>query len=536
MESMIQLLTREISLREADAKDVSLLLAARAELLLEKLGCLGACLSDCDQVLFTPESKIKAKLKVLPIRALILGFLGADDLAERDLVEFKELTIKAGPGDIPEEDNHMIFREDCPAAFVCNAADWHRSRRFAMIRRHPEVKSLYDSESDLIITCSLAIMLVVAHLICCYIASLSQFQNVVLLSCTLGAICAYGFQALTHELAHMAFHTHAKGNVAFVVAATASSLTSFPWHFYYWNYHNRHHAHAGGDRDRDGDILFKAWHSPPHFAAFDIGKYPLTRLMWTVFFAFCIYPMFCFAKATLDSPHIPSISYEGWNAAAHAIVFFLFGWNGLLYLVLSSAFSLGAFGHPFLQFWLTQHAFIMGRNCQSNAVREHMRSYLVPLLQPTCSSSTSFSMWHALNFGELRHVEHHDFPLIPYLRGYRLSQICEEFYSALEPALSPLEALKEWVLATGLLQKQWMNTKGDFAGRRHHLTKLWHLMQQEMMMDDIGDRMEEYEDSGGERASNVSEEEIERPWSPSEDVDDELGFVRWPTRSTAPSS
>jgi len=528
---MLELLSKEIDERARQGKDVSVLLATRAELLLDHRGALGACLADCDQVLLSQDPRPKARLKALPIRALVFAFLGADELAEKDLQAYDDL-VEAFPDLVDDEhvqkQNMYLLKQDCPAAFVCSAADWHRARRFAMVRRRPDLKELYDCESDAYISSGLLVLLVIIHLGCAYIVK-DSLLLVIAASCTLGATCAYGFQALTHELGHMASHTRKTQPVAFLAACLGSSLSNFIWHYYYWNYHNRHHAHAGGERDRDGDILFRAWHSPPMvsrppYFRLNVGEHVWTRWLWTAFFAFNIYPMFRRAKATLDSPHDATLEYEGWNFVGHVLVLSVFGWKALLYVVLSAAFSVGAFGHPFIQFWLTQHAFIMSRRCDREKVKTHAKQFFVPLIQPTCSGESNlFGLWHAMNFGELRHVEHHDFPLIPYLRAYRIPLMCKEFYSSLEPALGPVDSLRDWLFASGPKQHVWMRSKGDFAGRGYHLAKLWKLMQEEM---DALDCQEDDEDCGAEVVEG--EEDESAPWDPSEDVDDEFDFVSRP--------
>jgi hypothetical protein len=70
-----------------------------------------------------------------------------------------------------------------------------------------------------------------------YISAQTDWSVTLGLAVTVGAVCAYGFQALTHELSHMVFaHTE---TFSFSLCALASGLCNFPWHFYYFNYHQR---------------------------------------------------------------------------------------------------------------------------------------------------------------------------------------------------------------------------------------------------------------------------------------------------------
>eukprot|EP00666_Eupelagonemidae_sp_cell4sb_P010833 gene10833-17932_t len=79
------------------------------------------------------------------------------------------------------------------------------------------------------------------------------------LSATVGATCAYSFQALTHEI----WHQHHLHPLSAAVVAAASSVCNFPWRWYYSVHHLRHHADTGGNGDFDGIVLFRNWHSPP---------------------------------------------------------------------------------------------------------------------------------------------------------------------------------------------------------------------------------------------------------------------------------
>lgn len=506
-------LNARIDKLEEDGRDASVLKANRAQLLVERLGGLGAALEDCDSVLLSSSTHVEAKTKALGVRALILAFLGADKLASQDLKLLRE-----GQPSVSQR-----VRDDIPAAFVCSAADWHRARRLAMLRRHPELRDMYSSVTDTAVTCVLMLVLVAASLCgAAFVGSRGSIAETLALASTLGAVCAYGFQALTHELGHMATCTKFPSSVAFLCAALGSSLTNFPWHYYYWRYHNRHHAHAGGERDRDGDILFHAWQQPPVlFRSLDLNATKAGRWLWTAVFAFGIYGMFCKAKYTLDSPHIPSVWYEGWNVLSHLLVFNLLGSHAALYLIVSAAFSLGAFGHPYLQFWLIQHAFVKKRTKVPGKLREYVRGSLIPLLQPTCSACMSSPVWHALNFGELRHVEHHDFPFIPYLRAFNVSAICPEFYQSLDGGLGAPQAIKEWIWAKRSDGAEWMETKGDFAGRKYFLSRLWCLMEQyQLALEESGEP---------ELAAQVFEQEEDTEqgaWREEDDVDDEDRFVR----------
>ncbi|KAH9260081.1 hypothetical protein BASA81_001853 [Batrachochytrium salamandrivorans] len=439
-------------------------------------GGLSDCLSLCDTILSSPETPTTRPVVhflALNYRAVILLFLGCDELAEKDIQLLLELYSKQYALISPQG--------DCPLSFVCSAADWHRTRRFAMLRRRPELKLLYNNlDGDVYRTILLLLVLVMSHLASLTVVS-AQPLLALPLAVSVGAVCAFGFQALIHELSHMVFsHTN---TLAFATATLAASFCNFPWHYYYFNYHNRHHAHTGGEKDRDGDILFRAWHCPPTISRgrgffWNLGANKLCRWLWTGVFGLGIYFMFCRAKWLLDAKHEPSIKYEGPMMLTHLLVWYWFGWVGLFYLLASAGFSLGALGHPFIQFWLTQHAFVMQREVANSDLLHHAELFSAPLLQPTVSGRNDVWLWQAMNFGELRHMEHHDFPVISFWRAYQLPKLCPEFYSSLKQA-DYVTDFREWVESDYQSGFAWMKTRGDFAGRSFYLTKLWRLMMEE---------------------------------------------------------
>lgn len=493
-------------------------LAYTAKVLFHERGGLSDCLQLCDKILDEPSfapPRNEAQCLALCYRAIILIFLACDSLALQDLQRLK-LEHK-------EEYAKMGFLFDCPQSFVCSASEWHRARRFAMLRRCPQLKQMYNTKQTVNQTIALLFALV-----CVHFTSITLVAEHAILCLPLalisGAVCAFGFQALTHELSHMVFSN--TNTLAFALSTLACSFCNFHWHYYYFNYHNRHHAHTGGEKDRDGDILFRAWHAPPTISRswmfFNMGSTKLTRWAWTAVFAFSIYFMFCRAKFRLDAPHEPTLKYEGPMVAMHCFVLVYFGWAAYAYLLLSAAFSLGAFGHPFIQFWLTQHAFVAKREVTNPELLEHARRFAVPLLQPTVSGRTSSSswwssLWQAVNFGELRHVEHHDFPVVSFWYAHHIPRMSPEFYSELQTA-TYRDDFSTWLYSDKQKQYEWMSTRGDFAGRGYYLTKLWRIMmEEEEQVEEEIKRLEEDLDAQPQ-LEEKGEVEVEI-WREEDDVD-----------------
>ena len=103
---------------------------------------------------------------------------------------------------------------------------------------------------------------------------------------------------------------------------------------------------------------------------------------------------------------------------------------GILYLALSDLFYLGFAFHPYGGYFLTVHGGA-SRGEKVAATSE---------CQPT---SSTYSVCNALATMNLTlHVEHHDFPRVPWCRLPKLRQIAPTFYDSLRP--SPGLAASMW--------------------------------------------------------------------------------------------
>jgi fatty acid desaturase len=108
-------------------------------------------------------------------------------------------------------------------------------------------------------------------------------------------------------------------------------------------------------------------------------------------------------------------------------------------------------------FWLIQH------QCAADAIDEGEEAW-----QPTVSYyGSDVANW--LNFGELYHVEHHDFPRIPFNKIHRCRKIAPEFYDHLYASQSIFGDIKSMITSDN---DNWLEKKGDFAGRERHIKSL----------------------------------------------------------------
>ena len=144
--TLLSTLNERIEAVRGQDQDAAFLLIQRVQLLLHSTGALGAVLEDCDAILSSDSKDTASRQLAHAVRALLLAFLGADGLAAED--------VRACGGKVL-----LRSKKDCPAAFVCSAADWHRCRRSAMLRRHPELRDLYARKGDAVVTGGLLLLL-----------------------------------------------------------------------------------------------------------------------------------------------------------------------------------------------------------------------------------------------------------------------------------------------------------------------------------------------------------------------------------------
>jgi fatty acid desaturase len=207
----------------------------------------------------------------------------------------------------------------------------------------------------------------------------------------------------------------------------------------------------------------------------DLAAHPTGRFLWMCVVPLLLYPMFLVRKMMLDSAHRPSVEHDGLLMAGHLVAFRLGGVRALLYLWLSAGFSLGLACHPLLGFWLIQHQ-PRSREPRLSARALELCDRLgagvvaLPMPQPSLSYSGSW-LWGVVNFGELQHVEHHDFPAVVAAHYPQLRRAAPEFFDCLESCPSVLAAAREWLMAGD--DEQWMQTKGDFARRDAYIDDLW---------------------------------------------------------------
>ncbi len=277
----------------------------------------------------------------------------------------------------------------------------HSLRRKEILEKYPQIKQLFGRETK---TKYLAFLLVVAQLsLAIFAQTLNWFWWSVLMY-VFGATLSHSLYTSIHELTH---HLGFKSKIMSRCFSIFVNLPlAIPMAMGFEKYHFIHHR-SMGDPIRDVDIPF------PLEAKLFSSR--MGKIIWLV-----IQP-FTYAIRPLIKYPLKLTSWELLNIVVQllfdALLIYFLGWGVLLFLLLSSLLAMSF--HP----------------VAAHAIAEH---YVVHEQQETYSY---YGPWNWILFNVGHHVEHHDFPNIPWSRIRKLKKIAPEYYET-------LYAHKSW---TGLL-------------------------------------------------------------------------------------
>lgn len=297
---------------------------------------------------------------------------------------------------------------ETPDFYRVTTEDPHLARRHEILRSHAGILPLHGTNPY---TALLTGGLVAAQLSIAWLLRASPWWAVLLAAYAVGALLAACLYAMIHEAAHNLIFRGKTGNHLAGLLANLPLVTLSAEPFRY--YHLWHHK-ALGDVRLDVGVPTEwearwvgnsAWRKAVWLAAFPIFQWGRTR-------------NFENARSFWDRWMVLNLVLQLGFAAA---VILLFGPRPLLYLLLSLSFAFGL--HP------------LG----TRVIQEH---FVVEEGQET-NSYTGASKGIECNFGY--HVEHHDFPGIPWNRLARVSQLAPEFYQSLFAFPSRVRLMFEFI-------------------------------------------------------------------------------------------
>lgn len=267
----------------------------------------------------------------------------------------------------------------------------HLARRKAILKAHPEVKSLFGVNSMLKYWTVLlvAIQLVVGL----YIGQLSWLPFL-LVTYFVGATVSAALFLAIHEITHNLAFKHPRDNN--LLALFANIPIVLPYAISFQKYHAMHHWEQG-KHGVDADI--------PTYAEANFFRGIIGKMFWFVnqIIAYAVRPLFV-KTIKPDKWQIANIIFQ---VAAMGLYLYFAGWSGLIYLLLSLFFA-GSI-HPTAGHFISEHyVFEEGQETYS---------YYGPL--------------NKITFNVGYHNEHHDFPNIPGSRLPELKKMAPEYYDNL---------------------------------------------------------------------------------------------------------
>lgn len=269
----------------------------------------------------------------------------------------------------------------------------HLERTRRLLKDHPEVRTLFGHTRS---TAWFVLAWVAFQLVASACMVRLPLWAVVLLAWCVGAFADHALWTLIHECTHNLVFRRPRNNALLQILANLPIV--FPAAISFRKFHLLHHRFQG-DLELDADLA-----SP--FEARLVGNSTLRKALWMLTF---------FAWQAARVPRLKQVRmWDGWYVANVAVqvlfvgaLWALVGWQAVVYLTLSSIFSIGL--HPLGARWIQEH-------------------YL------TSDGQETFSYYGVLNrlaFNVGYHNEHHDLMMVPWSRLPKVRAIAPELYEPL---------------------------------------------------------------------------------------------------------
>jgi sphingolipid delta-4 desaturase len=314
----------------------------------------------------------------------------------------------------------------------------HRSRRYAIIKAHPEVLKLCGPEPK---TKYLVTAVVLVQLFCAYALRNQRMFSwpFLLIAYVVGATANQNLFLAIHEISHnLAFKSGAWNRI---FAIFANIPIGIPYSAGFRPYHLTHHKSLGVDGlDTDLPTAFEAI-----FLDSVLGK---TFFCTFQILFYAVRPIFVY-KMPFTNVHFANIVAQ---VAFDLVVVQLMGRNALAYFIMSS-FLAGSL-HPCASHFIAEHYVF---SIPQSKGTPHPKDVPIP------ETYSYYGPLNVLTYNVGYHNEHHDFPAVPWSRLPQLYSIAKEFYE-------PLPCHKSWPLVTWqfILDKEvglWCRVKRAQGGR-----------------------------------------------------------------------
>lgn len=267
----------------------------------------------------------------------------------------------------------------------------HSHRRKEILRAHPEIKLLmgYDSRIAYIVLGE-----VIAQLVMCYLLMDANWSSVFILAYVVGGVLNHSLGSAIHEIGHNLAFGHGQPAKNRMLSILCNVPIIAPMAISYKKYHNDHHRFLGHET-QDVDI-------PTRLESY-LFRHPITKIIWLI-----LHPIIHALRPFYKSPK-PVTGWEMINNVIQLVVnvaiIKVFGIKSLIYCLAGTLFGLGL--HPLAGHFISEH-YVFTESGQATM------SYYGPL--------------NLILFNVGYHIEHHDFPYIPYNKLPEVRKLAPEFY------------------------------------------------------------------------------------------------------------
>lgn len=286
----------------------------------------------------------------------------------------------------------------------------HAARRGDILTAHPHVADLFGPNP----WTALWTFVLVALQMWLSIAVTRRFgwAGVIIGGYGVGAVIDHALFVLIHDATHNLVFRALWGNRLVLLLANIPHV--FPSSMSFRYYHILHHIELNKPFDPD---------HPFPIEARIVGSSPLRKALWLAFF-FAVQGLRT-AFYTYRFPKANDILWMatnfGVNAAVVAIVYIWYGLPPVAYLLFSVISSIGL--HPLGARWIQEH---------------------YPT-QPFQATYSYYGLANRFAFNIGFHVEHHDFPSVPWNRLPELKRLAAPYYDTLFSYQSYSELLKDFI-------------------------------------------------------------------------------------------
>lgn len=299
------------------------------------------------------------------------------------------------------------FQKDKSNFHVMNHLEPHAIRRKLILEKYPQITKLFKKDPRTILW---VFYIHLAQLYFCYMIKYYDFSypTVILLAYLIGGVLNHGLFVLIHDITHFnCFKTQTQNKIWAIFTNLPQVIPSA---IGFGRYHKDHHSFLG-------DVI----HDPDIPTLWEIRFFNTTFRKLVFFF---VLPIFYGLRPYFKTPKSPS-NYEIANIiACAAYAYFIaniFSMKALIYLILGTLFGLSI--NP------------VGAHVMS----EHYEFY-------KGQDTYSYYGWiNYLNFNMGYHVEHHDFPNIPWSKLPLVKNIAPEFYENLPVVDSYLKVMFKYI-------------------------------------------------------------------------------------------